>query len=189
MFERLDPKMLDFDPSNLDSATERKLNNYLNKFIAEIRENGLGLFFTGNYGSGKTQAATYVLERLVRDRNASVYVTDLDGVNDLLVNKDDASRSQKDKYLFKTDVLFIDSLPKMLNKSRDPKEVLATILRKRIEFNKITFLASHLSLEKISNLFGEEVASLLNQCIIEISLPKKDYRQEKVSQNKKLLED
>lgn len=161
------------------------LKNYINNF-SEFRKNGVGLLFVGSSGSGKSTYSSIVLKNLIVKHNIYAYIMSLDSVLELQVDswKDKLHKFSRDKKLYQSTILLLDNIENFSSKSRDHREVLSGLIKKRIDSGKITFVTSSLNDEELKNFLGKDLDNILKSCIIKIGLPKIDYRLKKVDAEK-----
>lgn len=146
------------------------------KFLAERAEQvttGKSIIFSGSSGTGKTKAASYVTRVMAEKFNGVCAFLDMDDIYELISNswKTEEAKEARDRKLFNSDLLIMDNIPHSLNKSRDIREVMPLIIRKREDNGLKTIITTAIPQNKWVHTFGEDAVSLFSRYFTEIPLP------------------
>lgn len=165
-----------WDKSSKDvKQSKEKFNDVVVKYcqnINKVLKNGLGIYFSGDNGTGKTLFMSIIAKNIAYKTNYSVYyVTMPQLIQDIYRTNgfDDKSRSQRldlDNYLLNSDFLFIDELGKE-NLTPMTRTYIESVLRHRHD-NKLPILiasnlsVSDLSIEGTDTGFGATIQSIID---------------------------
>ena len=171
------------DDIDTSYAPYEKIKKGVQKYCDNLaKENGIfnapSLLITGTYGSGKSMIAALVLKQFLGKHYASSWFLTLDDVYELVSEswKSDENKDYRDKKLFNSRALVIDNIPHSLNKSREIKEVLPLILRKRATNGGVTIITTAEPTNMWSKVFGVELISLLSEDFLRVEMPEFDFR-------------
>lgn len=150
-----------------DQAAKAEVVNYLNHQKDLVR-NGVGIIFTGTYGTGKTLLLTCLLKRLVWEGYSCYFTTFVNLVNMISGSWD--SKEDKAEYRRKVaaaKVLVIDDVGKefMKNGIKSPfhAAIFDSIIRERVQNAQPTFITMNLNAEQFAATYGESVISLVHE--------------------------
>jgi len=155
-----------------------KIADYLNNLDANL-ENGQGLFLYGSTGLAKTGIASIVLMEAMR-RGHSGYFTTLDALVDLYAAgwKDEKAKYQYQEVVLGTDVLVVDEVG---NETKTNINLVSScfndVIRRRSGSLQTTIITSNLYFKKIKEVYGEELFSILSECVTPHEFRGVDYRQ------------
>jgi len=163
-----------------------KIKKGLEKYFANLdKENGIfeapSLIITGPFGSGKSMVASLVLKQFLGKHYASSWFLTMDEVYELIGEswKSEENKDFRDKKLFSSRALVIDNIPHCFNKSRDVKEVLPLVLRKRSANGVITIVTTAEPDNTWLRVFGPELISLFAEDFLRVEMPNYDFRNNK----------
>lgn len=172
---------------------DKEIANFCKAYIVnfkKMREIGQGLLISGCTGSGKTMLASLILKNLVNRLGILGYVLNMDQIAELLGEywKDDSKAENRNLKLYSSMVLIIDNYPTLSSRSRDSREILAQLVRKRMANNVITILTTPLKPSELAAHSGDELRSLLSEAMHLVELPEVDYRLKLVARNLAIME-
>lgn len=167
--------IVDRDPSD----RLKKIADGVSAYLANASKDSKSMIFYGPYGSGKTFTATHILKHMAYKKYFTSWFLTLDDVYELVSEswKNEEAKKNRDVKLFLSQCLLIDNIPHALNKSRDVKEVLPIILRKRLASGGITYLTTAVDPKEWKYVFGSELISLFAENFQSVSMPNYDFRQ------------
>ena len=144
----------------------------------EYIDRGIGLFFGGALGTGKSMLANLVLKELVKagyDCHSTTFASTITSFTAGWNSRDDAAWFA-DRFMY-SQVLLLDDLGKEFRRSN---QLHATtfdhILRTRVQGGRPTILTSNMTSSEVQKGYGAAVLSLLVEQSIEINLTGNDYR-------------
>jgi DNA replication protein DnaC len=155
-----------------------KIADYLNNLDANL-ENGQGLFLYGSTGLAKTGIASIVLMEAMRRGHSGYFIT-LDALVDLYASgwKDEKSKYQYQEVVLGTDVLVVDEVG---NETKTNINLVSScfndVIRRRSGSLQTTIITSNLYFKKIKEVYGEELFSILSECVTPHEFRGVDYRQ------------
>ena len=160
------------------AEVRNKIKGYIDN-LKEQLENGMGLFLYGSTGLAKTGIASIVLTESIKLGRSGYFLT-LDQCVDLYAGgwKDDVLKSQYQDNVLGKDVLVIDEVG---NEPRTNVTLVGScfndIIRRRSNNLQTTILTSNLFFKKIKEVYGDEVFSILSECVIPFEFRGVDFRQ------------
>jgi DNA replication protein DnaC len=177
-----------------DYARSTKLKAKVNQYVERHQEyvdRGLGLLFTGPVGTGKTMLANLVLKDLVK----LGYKCHAAAAQETTNNMTATWRSIEEKRRFediyeRSEVLLLDDVGRDLINDRTgevseekkfKENILDSILRKRVQYGRPTFITTNLSTGELLEGYGQAVHSLLTEKTIVVPLVGEDFRPNIVS--------
>ncbi len=168
----------EFSPQDDPTGRLNKIIEGVNKYLETASKDSKSIIFHGQYGSGKTFVATQILKHMAYKKYFTSWFLTLDDVYELVSEswKNDEAKKNRDNKLFLSQCLLIDNIPQALNKSRDIKEVLPIILRKRLASGGITYLTTAVDPKEWKFVFGNELLSLFGENFQKVSMPNIDFR-------------
>jgi len=159
-------------------ASRNKVGEYLNVIDKNV-DDGMGLFLYGSTGLAKTGLACIVLMESLWKGYSGYFLT-LDQCVDMYAGgwKDEELKEKYNDIILGVDLLVIDEVG---NETRTNTSLVATclndILRQRSNNLMTTVLTSNLFFDKVKNVYGDEVYSILNECTLPIEFKGVDFRQ------------
>jgi DNA replication protein DnaC len=155
----------------------REVLEYLDSAEAFI-DRGIGLFFSGPMGTGKTLLSMLVLKDLVK-KNYSCYATTFSNTVEAFTSTWGDNEEKKrfaDRFMF-SDVLLLDDLgQEQRTSNRLPQTTFDRILRTRIQDGRPTLLTTNMNAIEVKVGYGAPVLSLLCEQSIEIPMTGTDFR-------------
>lgn len=161
---------------------------------------GVGLFFTGDYGTGKTMVANLMLKEFVK-RGYTCYATTFAQMIEMYTAgwKKASEQRMFEKRFKESQVLLLDDvgrdwmMSQELNKSGGRRSTLEestfdTILRTRVQFGRPTFITTNLVEEELQDSYGGAVLSLLSEKSIMKQFVGDDFRPKATSRELQEIE-
>lgn len=139
---------------------------------------GIGLLFTGSYGTGKTLASTLLLKDLVKS-GYSCFSTTFASMVEMFTS---GWRSSEDQRYFQekfvhSEVLLLDDLGRELKtKNRLAETTFDDVLRRRVQDGRPTFLTTNMDYEELNDGYGGAILSLLKEVSITQEFSGDDFR-------------
>jgi DNA replication protein DnaC len=161
----------------LNDTYQSRVRPFIVNFERALRE-GMGLYFYGDNGTGKTMTATY-MARKVRARGFSVYYTT---ASDLLENMKRGFRDQvlneRLRELLESQLLVIDELGAEAFKVESSWALfqIERVLKARENECFPTVLVSNVPLVSAAEVYGKSVASVLRGYFVEVIFASEDGR-------------
>lgn len=172
-----------------DYVRSREIRENAGSYVTnhqEFVDRGLGLLLMGPIGSGKTMLANLVLKDLVK----LGYKCHATSANETTTNMTATWRSVEEKRKFeaiyvRSEVLLLDDLGRDLINDRTglvqeehkfKEGILDTILRKRVQYGRPTFITTNLSTDRLEEGYGAAIHSLITERSIPQAVLGKDFR-------------
>lgn len=156
----------------------KRIKNYIDRLEENI-ESGQGAFLYGSTGLAKTSIASIILMEGLK-LGHSGYILTLDQCIDLYAGgwKDEEQKRRYSELVLGVDILVIDEVG---NEARTNTNLVAScfndILRRRSSELQTTIITSNLYFNKVKDVYGDEVQSILNECTIPFEFNGLDFRQ------------
>lgn len=183
-------KSLD-DFTNDDEALAH-VKNYLRKF-AEAKESGVGLYLWGSNGTGKTHLMCCAFKELI-SRKQTVRVFTIDEIVDQFTASWYSPEHKRElNHMLRTvDFLGIDEFGKNVGKDGEAiylpdmvKRIMESVIRFRVQMKRPIWFSSNTAPKFVREVFSEDIASLLNEAVIDVCVRGEDYRKIVQRNNKK----
>lgn len=147
------------------------------KRIDRAFQEGYGLIFLGDNGTGKTLFVCYLLGRAVQ-LGYSVYYTTLKGLDtDIKLGYSDHAWRRRLAMMLESDFLAIDELGKGHASEHNIVSELEHIVKGRYDNGDPTLLASNLTLSDLSTLYGPTMQSMMGGRFSQVALETGDFRE------------
>lgn len=145
----------------------------------EYARRGMGLYLTGQPGTGKTLVANLMIKEMIKHGYTCYATTFAQTVEAFTAGWRD--KSEKDYFqrkFLRSEVLLLDDFGREL---RGTKLALAestfdAILRQRVQEGRVTFLTTNLDDVEVEDGYGAAILSLLREKSIQASLAGDDFR-------------
>lgn len=130
----------------------------------QAREQGYGLYFEGDNGVGKTMFLCYLLSQVIHRGYSAYYTTVLDmdlnlkrGLHDFLIME------RENHLLLYSDFLGLDELTKERSRFEDSwiRSQIERVLKFRHDYCLPTIIATNANIERIGQVYGGSVRSVL----------------------------
>lgn len=131
----------------------------------EFVSQGVGLFFPGEIGTGKTMVATLTLKEFVK-LGYTCYATTFANTIEMFTagwKSREEQRWFQDKFVGSEVVLLDDVGRELRNKSRLSETTFDNILRTRVQYGRPTYITTNLTPEELEEGYGAGVLSLLKE--------------------------
>lgn len=183
-------KSLD-DFTNDDEALAH-VKNYLRKF-AEAKESGVGLYLWGSNGTGKTHLMCCAFKELI-SRKQTVRVFTIDEIVDQFTASWYSPEHKRElNHMLRTvDFLGIDEFGKNVGKDGEAiylpdmvKRIMESVIHFRVQMKRPIWFSSNTDPKFVREVFSEDIASLLNEAVIDVCVRGEDYRKIVQRNNKK----
>lgn len=183
-------KSLD-DFTNDDEALAH-VKNYLRKF-AEAKESGVGLYLWGSNGTGKTHLMCCAFKELISCKQ-TVRVFTIDEIVDQFTASWYSPEHKRElNHMLRTvDFLGIDEFGKNVGKDGEAiylpdmvKRIMESVIRFRVQMKRPIWFSSNTDPKFVREVFSEDIASLLNEAVIDVCVRGEDYRKIVQRNNKK----
>ncbi|QZE10499.1 DnaC-like helicase loader [Mycobacterium phage ScoobyDoobyDoo] len=161
-----------------DYTGETDVDNLVETYVGNHQSyvnRGVGLFFTGDYGTGKTMVANLMLKEFVR-RGYTCYATTFAQTIEMYTAGWRKASEQRlfEKRFKKSQVLLLDDvgrdwmMSQELNKAGGRKSTLEestfdTILRERVQHGRPTFITTNMNPDDLQSSYGGAILSLLKE--------------------------
>lgn len=165
-----------------DYQGDEQANNLVQSYIAEHKKfisRGLGLLFTGPFGTGKTMLANLVLKDLVK-HGYRCYATTFSSMISMFTS---GWKSFEEQQLFESriknsQVLLLDDVGKEFKtKTKLSESTFDDVLRTRIQTGRPTLMTTNMSLADMREGYGSAVLSLLQETSISHTFKGNDFRE------------
>lgn len=182
------------DDHTNDSEALKTVKKYL-KGKDKMVELGVGGFLWGANGTGKSHLLNTLFMELI-ERRCTVRVFTMDEIVDKYTSSWYSDQEKKDLYSMLHSVAFlgIDEFGKNVDKDGNPiylpdmvKRIMESVIRYRVQSNKPIWFTSNTDPAYVSEVFSEDIASLLREAVIPIQVKGGDYRKVIMKRNKDLL--
>ncbi len=165
--------------NNVDSQVMKLVEGYI-AHLSEMRNEGTGILFFGPNGVGKTGLMIEVLKAISNSGAGFISTfSTMIRICDKYVESWDCNEAKEDYkiYVLESDFLAIDDIGKEFKGKTDfIVSVLDQVLRSRAIRCRPTFITSNFDAEGIRLVYGDSIASLLNDAFIPLMLVGKDFR-------------
>jgi DNA replication protein DnaC len=178
---------LSFDDFKNDKDALDKSIDYVNR-VNVFKAEGIGYFYWGANGTGKSLLLNSVFKRLVSKRYKVRIITFYDLITLHIGSWNDDDKRLQLERIKNVDFLGIEEIGKELQakESDVAKTVLDNLVRYRVQMNKPTFITSNKRPSDIAKIYTEDINSMLKECCIAIQVTGDDYRETIKNKNKTL---
>lgn len=176
---------LSFDNFTNDGEALKQSIDYVTR-SDKFKSEGVGFFYWGANGTGKSLLLNSVFKRLVFQRNKVRIIPFYDLITLHIKSWTDSDASLLLNHYKKVDYLGIEEIGKELQakESSVASTVLDNILRYRVQMNLPTFFTSNKKPSDIDKLYTADISSMLKECCIAIQVTGEDYREKIKHKNK-----
>ena len=172
-----------------DYKGKQEVVNIVKDYIAHLknaRHKGIGLFFHGSNGTGKTFLGVEVLKAALREGYTAQFAS-LGGVIQGLTDGwySTEKRLLYEKRIRDVDFLMIDDVGKEMRLSKNglTEMVFDNLIRYRTFRNKPIILTTNSDIGSIENVYGKSIVSLMYGKFIPVRVVGDDYRKKVLSRN------
>ena len=139
---------------------------------------GIGIFYFGSFGAGKTMCANLILKELVKMGRRCFATTFANTVEQFTSgwNSNDQKKYFENKFV-NSDFLLLDDLGKeMRTKNNLPETLFDNLLRQREQAGKVTIITTNIKYEELAHGYGHGVLSMMNETKVLVKADNPDYR-------------
>lgn len=172
-YQRLDWDDYDGPTRTMDSVTK-----YLDK-REQFLKRGMGMYFSGSYGTGKTMLANLVLKELVKDGLTCWSTTFSQTVEMFTAGWGDrVEQAYFQQKFINSQVLLLDDVGKELTGTRLKlaETTFDAILRQRVQSGRATIITTNLTPADLETSYGAAALSLVREKSLELVFDGNDYR-------------
>lgn len=172
----IEQDLFDFETPTKELEEIRSfVQNYVDNLDSNFK-NCKGIYFFGNNGAGKTMLSSLILKKAYGNRYSCKRITFQEYIQQVL-NVWGAKGEEKDvreEQLFTNvkgvEFLVLEELGKEIQTSLDTNAILEDLLRYREDKGYPTIFAANISLEKVREMYGASIYSLIegNSVVVEI---------------------
>jgi len=168
--------MDDYTVPEEDGGTKarRVVEKYIDK-ADEMLDNGVGIFFAGPTGVGKSMLATIIVKEVIKTatRRPSPLLVNCDqliqSTNDMWFREKEAGVIPLKK-ICETDLLVIDDIPNTLNNSRDVYKIIEEVLARRNPNNLPTIITYGKGKQDFKREAPERLLSFVTEKLLVVDL-------------------
>jgi len=183
----------------LDTWHDKTFDDFVNdedskkvviKYLSEAKQwykKGVGLYLYGDNGVGKSLLLNCAFKELIK-QEYRVRIISMPTLITLFTAgwSDSSERKNLVRVLQSADFLGIEELGKG-TKTDLGNLVLESVIRYRNQMKKPIFITTNSAPSTITTTYSKDVASMLNECCVELHVEGKDYRKQIHSENFKHL--
>lgn len=160
-----------------------KVKRYCLK-IKKVKKLGLGICFYGKFGRGKTSLSIHVLKRAALTNSSIYFVTLAEMLNEIRVSFGYSGEEltniqiKQDKNFVESDFLVIDNVGQEYRRDNSNfiPIVFDELMRKRKSNGKVTILTTNKDPNKLREVYGSALFSILESSLKIIEVRGKDHR-------------
>jgi len=191
-YNLLDKKLKKRTVGNLLTGKSVQLySSVIRRYIMNYKEavdNGIGMIFFGNPGTGKTVGALYLIIKLLQKGIDCYYIYFKDLMGLLYTTYNFPEKAPLFKEIIGVDVLVVEELSLIGRITPHMVAEFLSICKQRFEDGKPTILISNYSTtEEIEKNFGAPMESLMNEAFIPFRFRGRDLREDKYDYLKKFF--
>ena len=151
---------------------------YLDKRADFLRQ-GMGLYFLGPFGTGKTMLANLVLKELIKD-GLTCWATTFSQTVEMFTAgwSDKADQRYFQAKFINSEVLLLDDVGKELRGTRInlAETTFDAILRQRVQAGRTTFITTNMNPADLEDGYGAAILSLIREKSLELLFSGDDFR-------------
>lgn len=165
-----------------DYAGPPKLLGHVDKYLDrrdQFLKRGMGLYFMGTLGTGKTMLANLVLKELVKDGYRCWATTFSQTVEMFTAGwSDKADKDYFQQKFINSQVLLLDDVGKELRGTRInlAETTFDAILRQRVQSGRTTIITTNMTPTDLEDGYGAAILSLIREKSLELVFDGGDYR-------------
>lgn len=156
--------------------------NGVKKYLAKREQflrRGMGMYFLGSYGTGKTMLANLVLKELVKD-GLSCWTTTFSQTVEMFTAgwSDKADKDYFQAKFINSQVLLLDDVGKELRGTRIAlaETTFDAILRQRVQAGRTTFITTNMNHGELEDGYGAAILSLVREKSVVQPFEGRDFR-------------
>lgn len=168
---------LDFADYEGDQEFLGLLTKYFDHYD-QYASRGIGILFTGSYGTGKTMLANLILKEFVKSGYRCFATTFAQTVDMLTAGwKSSEERRYFQRRFVDSEILLLDDVGRELrSKSNLAESTFDNILRTRVQEGRPTFITTNMSPDELGEGYGSAILSLLKEHSIVCEMTGNDFR-------------
>jgi DNA replication protein DnaC len=145
----------------------------------EFMRRGMGMYFLGSYGTGKTMLANLVLKELVKD-GLTCWATTFSQTVEMFTAgwSDRADKEYFQQKFINSQVLLLDDVGKELRGTRLAlaETTFDAILRQRVQAGRTTVITTNMTPADLEDGYGSAILSLIREKSLELVFDGADFR-------------
>lgn len=145
----------------------------------QFLKRGMGLYFLGSYGTGKTMLANLVLKELVKN-GYNCWATTFSQTVEMFTAgwSDKADKDYFQQKFIHSQVLLLDDVGKELRGTRISlaETTFDAILRQRVQSGRATFITTNMDPQDLEEGYGAAILSLIREKSLELTFGGNDFR-------------
>lgn len=154
------------------------VQKYLDK-REQFLKRGMGMYFLGSYGTGKTMLANLVIKELVK-AGLSCWATTFSQTVEMFTAgwSDRADKDYFQQKFINSQVLLLDDVGKELRGTRLAlaETTFDAILRQRVQAGRATFITTNMDPQDLEEGYGAAILSLIREKSLELKFNGNDFR-------------
>ena len=169
---------LDWDDYHGPAKILDSVAKYLERREQFLKQ-GMGIYFLGGFGTGKTMLANLVLKELVKDGYTCWATTFSQTVEMFTAGwSDKADKDYFQQKFIQSQVLLLDDIGKELRGTRLSlaETTFDAILRQRIQAGRTTLITTNMTPADLEDGYGAAILSLVREKSLELIFDGTDYR-------------
>jgi DNA replication protein DnaC len=169
---------LDWDDYHGPTQALNGISKYLDRHEKFVRR-GMGMYFTGSYGTGKTMLANLVVKELIKFGYTAWATTFSQTVEMFTAGWSDKAEKEyfQTKFIY-SEVLLLDDVGRELRGTRInlAETTIDAILRQRVQAGRPTIITTNLNPTDLERGYGAAILSLIREKSLEQVLDGNDFR-------------
>lgn len=168
---------LDFTDYEGDKELLSLLTKYFDNY-ERYASRGVGILFTGSFGTGKTMMANLILKEFVKSGYRCFATTFAQTIDMLTASwKSPEDRRYFQRRFVDSEILLLDDVGRELrSKSNLAESTFDNILRTRVQEGRPTFITTNMSPDELGEGYGSAILSLLKEHSIVCEMTGQDFR-------------
>jgi DNA replication protein DnaC len=183
-------KITDYTAPDKDSL--RTIMNYIDR-LKEMYRRGIGLYFWGGFGVGKTGLIVEILKSAILAEFNCKFLFFPETIH-ALTSFDTVSSEKRERVeseLVNSDILVLDDIGREYRRmgSNWVGSNIDAYFRSRVNAGLPTLMTSNFSFGKIEELYGSSIASIFRGSLVDVEVRGSDFREVEGNRKARFLED